>query len=48
MGYLIIICCIQTRGKIKHVQRRWHGAAVFPSLVALGGVLELEVIGLCI
>lgn len=28
--------------KSKHVQRRWHGAAVFPSLVALGGVLELR------
>ena len=28
--------------KSKHLQRRWHGAAVFPSLVALGGQLELR------
>ncbi|NRA52902.1 MAG: SAM-dependent methyltransferase [Gammaproteobacteria bacterium] len=28
--------------KAKHVQRRWHGAAVFPSLVALGGELEMR------
>lgn len=28
--------------KSKHLQRRWHGAAVFPSLVALGGELELR------
>lgn len=28
--------------KAKHVQRRWHGAAVFPSLIALGGALEMR------
>ncbi len=28
--------------KAKHLQRRWHGAAVFPSLLALGGELELR------
>ncbi|GLS83151.1 tRNA (guanine(46)-N(7))-methyltransferase TrmB [Paraferrimonas haliotis] len=28
--------------KSKHLQRRWHGAAVFPSLLALGGALELR------
>ncbi|GLP95636.1 tRNA (guanine(46)-N(7))-methyltransferase TrmB [Paraferrimonas sedimenticola] len=28
--------------KSKHLQRRWHGAAVFPTLVALGGKLELR------
>ncbi len=26
--------------KIGHLQRRWHGHAVFPTIVALGGVLE--------
>lgn len=26
--------------KIGHLSRRWHGHAVFPSLLALGGVLE--------
>ena len=28
--------------KAKHLQRRWHGAAVFPSILALGGELELR------
>lgn len=28
--------------KSKHVKRRWHGAAVFPTIVALGGELELR------
>jgi len=28
--------------KSKHVQRRWHGAAVFPSIIALGGELEMR------
>ncbi|MDP2561481.1 tRNA (guanosine(46)-N(7))-methyltransferase TrmB [Psychrobium sp. 1_MG-2023] len=28
--------------KSKHLQRRWHGAAVFPALVALGGELEMR------
>ena len=28
--------------KAKHLQRRWHGAPVFPTLVALGGQLELR------
>lgn len=28
--------------KSKHLQRRWHGAAVFPTIVALGGSLELR------
>ncbi|WP_105253759.1 tRNA (guanine(46)-N(7))-methyltransferase TrmB [Pseudoalteromonas sp. T1lg75] len=28
--------------KAKHLQRRWHGAAVFPSIVQLGGRLELR------
>ncbi|WP_462157265.1 tRNA (guanine(46)-N(7))-methyltransferase TrmB [Pseudoalteromonas sp. GB56] len=28
--------------KAKHLQRRWHGAAVFPSIVQLGGKLELR------
>ncbi|GIC77260.1 tRNA (guanosine(46)-N(7))-methyltransferase TrmB [Moritella sp. F3] len=28
--------------KAKHLQRRWHGAAVFPSIIALGGELELR------
>ena len=26
--------------KIGHLSRRWHGSAVFPSVLALGGVLE--------
>ena len=26
--------------KIGHLQRRWHGHAVFPTMVALGGTLE--------
>ena len=26
--------------KIGHLQRRWHGHAVFPTIVALGGTLE--------
>src|SRR5690606_34846940 len=26
--------------KIGHLARRWHGHAVFPTIVALGGVLE--------
>tara|TARA_R110001583_G_scaffold93998_1_gene237302 strand:- start:14524 stop:15186 length:663 start_codon:yes stop_codon:yes gene_type:complete len=28
--------------KSKHLQRRWHGSAVFPALIALGGKLELR------
>ncbi len=28
--------------KSKHIQRRWHGAAVFPYLLKLGGILELR------
>ncbi|MCF2908922.1 SAM-dependent methyltransferase [Pseudoalteromonas sp. DL2-H2.2] len=28
--------------KAKHLQRRWHGAAVFPYIVELGGQLELR------
>jgi tRNA G46 methylase TrmB len=28
--------------KAKHLQRRWHGAAVFPYLVKIGGALELR------
>lgn len=28
--------------KAKHVQRRWHGGPLFPSIVALGGKLELR------
>lgn len=28
--------------KVGHLQRRWHGHAVFPSLLALGGRLELR------
>lgn len=28
--------------KAKHIQRRWHGAAIFPTIVALGGRLELR------
>jgi len=28
--------------KSKHLQRRWHGSAVFPSLIKLGGQLELR------
>lgn len=28
--------------KSKHLQRRWHGSAVFPSIIALGGELELR------
>ncbi|MDK1288770.1 tRNA (guanine(46)-N(7))-methyltransferase TrmB [Pseudoalteromonas umbrosa] len=28
--------------KAKHIQRRWHGAAVFPFIVKLGGVLEVR------
>ncbi|MBS3797432.1 SAM-dependent methyltransferase [Pseudoalteromonas sp. BDTF-M6] len=28
--------------KAKHLQRRWHGAAVFPSIVQLGGQLEVR------
>ncbi|CCQ12647.1 predicted S-adenosylmethionine-dependent tRNA (guanine-N(7)-)-methyltransferase [Pseudoalteromonas luteoviolacea B = ATCC 29581] len=28
--------------KAKHVKRRWHGAAVFPYLVKLGGILEVR------
>jgi tRNA G46 methylase TrmB len=26
--------------KIGHLARRWHGHAIFPSIVALGGTLE--------
>jgi len=28
--------------KAKHLQRRWHGSAVFPSIIQLGGELELR------
>jgi len=28
--------------KAKHIQRRWHGSAVFPTIVALGGELEMR------
>ena len=28
--------------KSKHLQRRWHGSAVFPSIITLGGKLELR------
>ncbi|ASD68066.1 tRNA (guanine(46)-N(7))-methyltransferase TrmB [Pseudoalteromonas piscicida] len=28
--------------KAKHIQRRWHGSAVFPFIVKLGGQLELR------
>ncbi|NRA61146.1 MAG: SAM-dependent methyltransferase [Psychrobium sp.] len=28
--------------KSKHLQRRWHGSAVFPTIVALGGELEMR------
>ncbi|MDA7746731.1 SAM-dependent methyltransferase [Psychromonas sp.] len=28
--------------KAKHLQRRWHGSAVFPSIIALGGKLDLR------
>ncbi|PKF61300.1 SAM-dependent methyltransferase [Psychromonas sp. psych-6C06] len=28
--------------KSKHLQRRWHGSAVFPSIIELGGELELR------
>jgi tRNA G46 methylase TrmB len=28
--------------KAKHLQRRWHGSAVFPAILALGGCLELR------
>ncbi len=28
--------------KSKHFQRRWHGSAVFPSILKLGGILELR------
>lgn len=28
--------------KSKHLQRRWHGSAVFPAIMALGGKLELR------
>ncbi|OHU90595.1 MULTISPECIES: tRNA (guanine(46)-N(7))-methyltransferase TrmB [Pseudoalteromonas] len=28
--------------KAKHIQRRWHGAAVFPFIVKLGGLLEVR------
>ena len=28
--------------KAKHLQRRWHGAAIFPFIVKLGGRLELR------
>lgn len=28
--------------KSKHLQRRWHGSAVFPSILTLGGELELR------
>jgi len=28
--------------KAKHLQRRWHGAAVFPYIIKLGGKLELR------
>lgn len=28
--------------KAKHLQRRWHGSAVFPAIIELGGQLELR------
>ena len=28
--------------KSKHLQRRWHGGAIFPTIVAIGGKLELR------
>tara|TARA_B100001094_G_C18022293_1_gene715783 strand:- start:319 stop:993 length:675 start_codon:yes stop_codon:yes gene_type:complete len=28
--------------KSKHIRRRWHGAAVFPALLQIGGQLELR------
>jgi tRNA G46 methylase TrmB len=28
--------------KAKHLQRRWHGSAVFPAILQLGGKLELR------
>lgn len=28
--------------KSKHLQRRWHGSAVFPAIVTLGGELEMR------
>jgi tRNA G46 methylase TrmB len=28
--------------KAKHIQRRWHGAAIFPFIVQLGGQLEVR------
>lgn len=28
--------------KAKHLQRRWHGSAVFPTIIELGGELELR------
>lgn len=28
--------------KSKHLQRRWHGSAVFPSIIKLGGQLDLR------
>ncbi|OUL57173.1 tRNA (guanine(46)-N(7))-methyltransferase TrmB [Pseudoalteromonas ulvae] len=28
--------------KSKHLQRRWHGGAIFPTIVAIGGQLELR------
>jgi tRNA G46 methylase TrmB len=28
--------------KAKHLQRRWHGSAVFPAIIKLGGKLELR------
>lgn len=28
--------------KAKHLQRRWHGSAVFPSIIKLGGKLDLR------
>ncbi len=28
--------------KAKHLQRRWHGSALFPTLLALGGQFELR------
>ena len=28
--------------KKKHLQRRWHGHPIFPSLIKLGGILELR------
>ena len=28
--------------KSKHIRRRWHGAAIFPFIVKLGGKLEVR------